>query len=191
MTLPAQNADALNVLVFPAMTSPGVVTLSGHDRQKNWDAQKAKGNTGASNVLNGDDPGEFTASFYLAGDGENTDFEESDDFDRWDAFQKYIEATTNGPKPFALPVYHPDLARQHYTEVTNGCVFGVVHDGKGGATGKIKFVEYKPAKKKVATKAIGKPSGAGGVPFGPPPPPDPNAAAKAELDQLLKVAQTP
>lgn len=192
MTLPYDNQDALNVLVYGTKTSPGVVTLSGHDRDKNWDTQKAKGNAGATDVLNGDDPGEFTASFYLAGDGENTDFEDSDDFERWDDFQKLIESTTNGPKPFALPIYHPDLARQKFTEVSNGGVAGLVHDGKGGATVKVKFKEYKPAKPKAVVKATGKPAGAPtGVPFGPPPPPDPNQAAKDELAQLLKTAQTP
>jgi hypothetical protein len=191
MTLPFDNASALDVLVIGTKITPGVVTLSGHDRKKNWDTQKAKGNVGATNILNGDDPGEFDASFYLAGDGENTNFEESDDFARWEEMQAYIESTTNGPKPFALPIFHPDLARQKYTEIINGGVGGLVHDGKGGATVKVHFVEYRPAKKKVATKAIGKPSGAGGAQFGPPPPPDPNQAAKDELAQLVAIARTP
>ncbi len=191
MSLPFDNDAALSVIVLGTKTSPGVVTLSGHDRDKNWDTQKAKGNVGATNILNGDDPGGFTASFYLAGDGENVDFEDSDDFARWEDFQRLIESTTNGPAPFALPIFHPDLARQKYTEVTNGGVSGLVHDGKGGATVKVKFVEYKPAKKKAAAKATAKPASPVGPQFGPPPPPDPNQQAKDELAQLLQVAQTP
>jgi hypothetical protein len=175
----------LSTIVLGPTRSPGVVTLSGHDRKKNWDVKKAKGSTGASTTLNGDDPAEFKASFYLADDG-SLGPGELTDFDQWESFQRLIEATTSLPIPFALPVYHPDLARNHITEVTNGGISGMVHDGKGGATVVVTFREYKPQKKKKAASPTAKP---GGAVAGAPSKPDPNAAAKAELAALLAQAK--
>lgn len=174
----------LSTIVLGTTRSPGVVTLSGHDRDKNWDVKKAKGKTGASMTLNGDDPIPFTASFYLADDGSNPG--EPTDFDQWDQFQRFIESTVSLPIPFALPIYHPDLARNRITEVTCAGVGGMIHDGLGGATVKVKFIEYKPPKKKAAASPSAKPSGATA---GATTKPDPNAAAKAELAALLAQAK--
>lgn len=195
MTRPHDDDDALSAIVLGGgaggvggKRSPGVVTLSGHDREKNWDTKAAKGQAGATEVLNGDPIGTFTASFYLADDGANPG--EPTDFDQWEDYQRLIESTTNGPKPVALPIYHPDLARNHFTEVVSGGVGGLVHDGKGGATVKVKFREYKPAKPKPAAKATvkkvmsdphGDPNGAN----------DPNAQRKAELAALVAEARKP
>lgn len=184
-----------STIVLGTTRSPGVVTLSGHDRIKNWDIQKAKGQTGASSALNGDDVGQFQGSFYLADD---------EDFARWEDFQRLVESLTGGPTPIALSIYHPDLARNHFTEVTNGGVGGVTYDGRGGRTVVVKFLEYKPPRPKPTAKASAKASArsasaagsstsGGGGQFGPPPPPkpDPNEDAKRELAELLDEARAP
>lgn len=181
----------IETLVLGTMRSPGVVTLSGHDRTPKWDDQPAKGKTGASTTLNDPKPpGSFKASFYLADDSNprDIDLDSPNDFDEWDKFQRLVESMTNGPKPFALPIYHPDLARNGFTEVTNGGVSGFVHDGKGGATVTVTFKEYKPAKPKPTAKPTAKPAGAIA---GQSAKPDPNAAAKAELAGLLAQARAP
>jgi hypothetical protein len=177
-----------STIVLGTLRSPGVVTLSGHDRIKNWDVKKAKGQVGASSSLNGDDVGSFQASFYLA-DGY--------DFEKWDEFQRLIESLTNGPAPVALPIYHPDLARNHFTEVSNAGVGGMTYDGRGGRTVVVKFLEYKPPRPKPSAKAVAKPAGrtaaGGGGQFGPPlpPKPDPNEDAKRELAELVAEARKP
>ena len=176
-----ENAYGKILLGVPPVISPGVVKLSGHDRNKKWDIKSAKGQAGATTTLQGDDPAQFTATFYLAGDDEDG----SSELDEWGAFQALIEATTNGPKPVALPIYHPDLVRNRITEVVNAGVSGMVHDGKGGATVTVKFIEYKPPKKKPAAKPQAKPGAA------PNAKPDPNAAAKRELAALLEEARKP
>lgn len=169
-------------IVLGSTLSPGTVTLSGHDRPKNWDVQVAKGTAGASDKLNGDAPGTFTATFYLAGDGSEAPGE-LDDFEQWESFQKLIESTTNGKKPKALPIYHPDLLRNHFTDVCNAGISGMVHDGKGGATVVVKFIEFKPPKPKPAAPMIaGNPVTAA---------PDPNAARKAQLAGLVAIAKLP
>lgn len=181
--LPYLYDEEYSVILLGTVTSPGKVTISEHDRPENWAITQAKGSTGASTRLNGRAPGKFKASFYLA---------DQDDFDRWEDFQKLIESTTNGPKPFALPIYHPDLARNHFTEVTNGGISGMVHDGLGGATIVVTFLEYLPPKPKPAAKPTAKPSSGGGrVGTTTVDKPDPNAAAKAELAELLAVARRP
>lgn len=186
MTTPYEQGDDLDFIVLGFTPSPGRVVLSGHDRWENWDIQKAKGQTGATSKLNGRDVGAFTATFYLAHDDLNDS--ETNDFDRWEEFQRLIESMTAGPTPIALPIYHPDLARNKFTEVSSGGVGGLVHDGKGGATVAVKFVEYKPAKPKPAAGAKAKP---GASPTGAPKKPDPNAAAKAELAALIAEAKKP
>ncbi len=178
----------LDAIVLAGLRSPGTVTLSGHDRAKNWDIKAAKGRTGASTTLNGDPPGEFEALFYLADDDPEEDSVLSD-FAQWEVFQQLLETMVNGPTPIALPIYHPDLARNHFTEVTVKQIGGMVHDGKGGATVRVKFLEYRPAKKRKASGANAKPSTAN--PSTPNAPPDPNAAAKAELAALVAEARKP
>jgi len=180
-----------STIVLGTTRSPGVVTLSGHDRTKNWDIKPAKGSTGASTTLNGDPIGQFSATFYLVDDSTG-DFD-FNDFTDWDDFQRVIESTTSGPTPFALPIYHPDLARNRITEVTSAGVGGMVRDALGGASVTVKFLEYRPAKKKRASSPQGKnaSAAANAKGAGKPAPPDPNAAAKAELAALLVEARKP
>jgi hypothetical protein len=185
------NADAYDVIVLGTQKSPGKVTLNGHDRDKNWRIAKAKGQVGASSSLDGDDLGEFEATFDLGGDGYTED-ELKDELEQWDDFQRLIESTTNGPKPTALPIYHPDLARNRYTEVVNRGVGGVVHDGKGGAQVKVKFGEHRPPKPKPIAKPVSKPAQTyATTDEGRRSPPDPNAAAKQQLAGLLDQARQP
>jgi hypothetical protein len=102
---------------------------------------------------------------------------------------------TNGPTPIALPIYHPDLARNKFTEVVNGGVGGMRHDGKGGRLVQVTFQEHKPPKPKPSAKAKAKPAqtyantNEGGR--SPPAPEDPNAAAKRELSGLVDEARKP
>src|SRR6188768_1877078 len=149
---PTDDEIEYSTLVVGTMRSPGVVTLDGHERVKNWQTVDAKGTTGASSTLNGNPIGKFSASFYLVDDGT----EERSQFDAWQSFERLIKSTTDGAKPFALPIYHPDLARNLFTEVCNAGVGPMKYDGKGGATIVVKFIEFKPPKPKPAAKAAAK-----------------------------------
>lgn len=189
MTTPYEVGEDLDFLVIGQLhPSPGLLTLSGHDRVKNWDVQAAKGTTGASSQLNGDPIGRFKATFFLSHDRlADTD---TDDFKLWDDFQRMLEGFVAGPTPTAFPIYHPDLARNRFTEVTVASISGMVHDGRGGATVTVEFIEYKPPKPKPAAKAKAKP-GASGKVGDKPAKPDPNAKAKAELAALVAEAKRP
>lgn len=181
--------EEYSVILLGPHTSPGSVTLSGHDREKNWDVQAAKGAAGASTNLGGDPVGKFAAEFYLA--NEKDPETNLSDIDRWEDFQRYCESLVNGPKPVAAPVYHPDLARNRFTEVTIAKIYGLRHDGRGGMIAKIDFLEYKPpkpapAKKSAAGTGANVRQGATTVSK-----PDPNALRKAELAALLDQARRP
>ncbi len=177
---PYDNAANYTSIVLGSTRSPGKVTLSGHDRTNKWDVKEPKGSTGATSVLNGEAVGSFEATFYLA---------DAAEVDAWESFQRLIESTTSGPEPVALPVYHPDLARNRYTEVCNGGVGGLVYDRFGGATVKVKFQEHRPPKPKPAARATAAPNGTTGAnatqPY------DPNREARAELGRLLEEAAAP
>lgn len=185
MTLPIDQEDDLNTHGLGSMRSPGVVTFTGHDRNQEWDTQKAKGQTGASSTHEGEAIGQFQATYYLVTE---------EDFTQWDPFQRLIESMTSGPTPIALPISHPDLARNRFTAVSQASVGGRIYDGRGGAMHVVKYIEYKPPKPKPSAKAKAKP-GAGaagaGAAAGRPQRPDPNADAKRELAALLEEARRP
>lgn len=160
--------------------SPGTVVLSGHERSPvKWETQRPKGSTGAFTVAQGSDPASFTASFFLA---------TLEDVEAWDEFQRHLESSLAGPKPQSMAVFHPDLVRNRIVDVVVDKIGGFKHDGKNGATVDVKFLEYRPAKPKAATKP-GQRAGAQADTAGQRV--DPNAAAKRELAALLEQARRP
>lgn len=174
-TSPATHPEIYQAIVLGGVRSPGKVTLTNCDRKHDWDVQKPKGQTGAVTVNKGPANGGFTASFFLA---------DEDDVAGWDDFAALIASTVEGPKPKALSVYHPDLARNKITDVVVESIGVLQHDGKNGATCVVKFLEYRPPKPKPAAKAAaGKAKKA--------PRPDPNADVKRELSALVAQARTP
>ena len=187
LVMPGTNPELFAAILLGDAWSPGVVTLSGHNREENWDIQSAKGAEGSSTKLNGRPVGQFQASFFLA---------DQDDVYAWHDFQRLIESTTSGPTPFALPIFHPDLAANGFIDVTNGGVGGLVWDAQGGATVQVKFLEYRPPHPKPSKKATPKATaGTARVSdengYGTREKPDPNEDAKRELAALVEEAQTP
>jgi len=183
--LPYLYDEEYSVIILGTMPSPGVMVASGHDRFKSWTIKAPNGTSGASTVLNGDKPAEFMCTFQIASD----EFTEGlTELDKWAAFRRIVDSMTSGPKPIALPIYHPDLAEQGITEVTSGGIGGAVPDGMGGKLYTVKFLEYRPLKPKPVAKAAAVP----GVRQGTTAivKPDPNAAAKGRLAALaVKASQ--
>ncbi len=172
--------DPRDQLALGGVGSPGKVTLSGHDRNQKWDIKPSDGHGGATSTYKGEEVTQFTASFYLVQDpGAGID-----EFAEWDTFRaktlaKMIPATGD---PIALDIRHPDLTENGIKSVTLGGVGGKAHDGKGGATVVVKFIENRPSKKKGGTPK-GSKSSVAKV--------DPNADLKAEIAGLLKQASQP
>lgn len=180
--IPYDYSELFRVITLGTATSPGKVTLSGHDRNPDWDVQKAKGSSGATTKLTDPKPpGEFSATFELADAAEVA---------AWDEFQRVLESTFTGPSPVALPIYHPDLARNGFTEVVCSGISGVGHDRTGKATVTAKFREYRPPKPK-PTQRAGASGGGGGGGGGAQSAYDPNAAARKEFAELWEEASKP
>lgn len=175
---PHTHPEIFKSLIIDAVETPGVVTLSDFAFEHGWEEQTPKGSSGAHIINRGRKLGRFTASFYLV------DVEE---IDAWEAFQRTLTASVEGPKPRALFITHPDLLRQRVIDFVVTSIGGMQHDGKGGATVVCKFLEYRPPKPKPAAK----PQAAGGVRRGTTTVNDPNAARKAELAALLEQAKQP
>ena len=180
-----------SIIIGDFGTSPGVVTLSGHDREEQWDVQAAKGQTGATSTHGGKPVGSFQASFYLAADEDDPETG-SNDFEVFEDFHSYLASLVSGTTAKAVPIYHPDLARNQYTEVSVQSLGGLIWDSRGGATVVAKFIESRPAKPQAVKPAVSK-GGSGGTtsPTGKPTKPDPNAAAKKELNDLIDEAKKP
>ena len=163
------NEDLYNVIVLAGVSSPGQVTLSGHESKVEWDVKSGPSLNGATTTLKARPPIEFSASFYLVKDVAQG----LDDFADWDTFRQIIDATVAGKVPKAVDVYHPDLAANDIKSVVKASVGGMTYDGKGGATIVVKFQEYRPPRKQGGTPIGSKKGG-----------PDPNADLKAQVSAL-------
>jgi hypothetical protein len=180
MPNPVDSPDLYDSIVLAGKRSPGFVTLSGHDRNQKWDIKEADGSGGASTTYKGEQVAQFQASFYLVKDPVLG----LDEFKDWETFAQLIRSSLpNSGKPKALSIYHPDLAANDIKNVCQASIGGMTHDGKGGATVVVKFVEFRPPKKKGGSPNATKTSTVSKV--------DPNADLKAEIDRLLIQARTP
>ncbi len=164
-------------IVLAGVTSPGTCKLSGHKRDEAWDVKDGDGQGGASVTRKGEKLCKFTAAFNLA---------DIADFSAWDDFLVLLKSCTAGKDPKALDIYHPDLAEIDVKSVVVESIGGKVHDGKGGATITVGFLEYRPAKPKG-----GSPKGSKSKDPKKAEAPDPNADAKAQLAALLSEAKRP
>lgn len=178
--------ELYNKVRLAGVPSPGVVTLSGHKRNIDWDVKAGGAQDGASITRKGKAPSEFTATFYLVKDLTIG----LDEFLMWElGFLPVLKATFDGTLPQAVDIYHPDLALLDIKSVVVKSIGGLEYDGKGGARVSVTFLEYVPPKKKTAAKPKG--SSTIAAKPGEATKPDPNAAAKATLDALLAEAKRP
>ncbi len=170
---PLNDEELYNVLDFGVLKTPGVVTLSGHDRTIEWDIKAGAGQAGATTTLKAEKPAEFTASIYMT---------EEEEFGQWPAVRELLLSTVKPKtKGKALDVYHPDLAANGIKSVVLSSLGGVVHDKKGGQTITVKLLEYKPPKP-VKVTPLGT-TGRGA---------DPNADLQKQLTDLTQQnAETP
>lgn len=177
----ARDGALYDSILLGTARSPGVVTVSAHDRAYKWDVKEGNGQEGASSTLKGSTLANPVCSFYLADDDERAE---------WETFERIIAGMVEGQEATALTIYHPDLASKKIDAVSCAKIGGMVHDGKGGSTVAVTFQEYKPKKKKSSSPSGAKTSAGGGA-NDPAKPPDPNAAAKAQLEALRKEAAAP
>lgn len=171
---PLDNEDLYDVLDLAGTKSPGQCTISQAAREENWDVKEAKGKSGAKTERQGRKVARFTTTFKLT---------DREDYEAWPPFLALIKSTVDGPKPKALDVYHPNLAELDITSGSLAKLNNAQHDGKGGCSYAVDWIQYAPAK-----KAGGSPDGSTAWTKGNKKA-DPNAAAEAELKKLLDQAK--
>lgn len=177
MPNPIDNEELYDRIELAGVRSPGKVTLSGHDRKQTWDIKPADGVRGARTSYKGDQVAQFSATFFLLKDK----ILGIDDFAAWESFALIIRnSLPKTGKPKALRIYHPDLSANDIKDVSQASIGGMVHDGKGGATVVVEFLEYRPP---APIPAVTLPT--------PQAKPDPNADVKAENAKLRAEAQKP
>ena len=178
---PQDDPRILSTINLGGMRSPGVVTLTGFDREQTLDVKESDGQKGATTTWKGEKCGKGTATFYLVTN------DEIDEIGDWAAFAEMLESTVppkSGKKPVAKDVYHPDLARNHYTSLILAKMGKMRRDGHGGAEIAVELSEYYPPKAAAA-------GGASGSKSTPNDPNDPIKQASDELNNLLKTASSP
>ena len=172
MIAPSQAREQWDRLTVGRLVAPGVVRLSGDGLKIGWDIQNATGTTGAITKRINEPLKEFDAEFELS---DEIGPDGTTDFDAWDAFEAMLKASVvKGKKPYALDIYHPDLARVGITAATLGSIGLLVPDGKGGGKIKVHFLEFSPPK---PNKPIASTKTAGDKKID---------AANAEIDRLQK-----
>ena len=180
--------NELDYILLAGVRSPGRCVISGASRKEKWDVKDADGQDGASTVRKGKTPAQFSVAFSLHADP----MADEDDFDRWRTFLKTLRTTVTGKEPIALDIYHPDLAELDIKAVVVESIGAKTHDGKGGATIQVGFLEYSPPKPKKSKGPSGSKSG-GNPPSGDKEDPnDPLVQARKKLDSLnAEAGKTP
>ena len=149
---PFDSTELFDSIVFAGVRSPGVVKLSGFDREENLDVKESDGQKGATTTWKGEKCGSGTATFYCVTN------DEIDEVAAWDAFELLLWSTIppqSGAKPVAKDVYHPELERNHYTSLILRKMGRRQHDTNGGMTIAVELAEYYPAKAVAAGGASG------------------------------------
>lgn len=185
MTNPFTNEELYDKYTLAGEACPGIVTLEGLKKKNKWDIKDGDGQDGASTTRKGKVPAQWTAIHRLVYDP----VQGIDEFAEWDAFLPLLKSCTAGTEAKAYDFYHPDAERVDVSSAVVEFIGALKHDGRGGATVEVGFLEYAPPKAKASSSPNGSkansPSGSNIDR------PDPNAAAKEELANLLKEAQAP
>jgi hypothetical protein len=173
-------------MLVGGVLTPGRVTISGHGQEVKWDIKAGDGQDGASTTRKGLNPNAFSTTFQLALDWDH----QVDEFAEWDRFLPILQSSFNSDTPNALTIYHPDLAELQITSAVVKKIGGKVHDGTGGATVKVDWLEYRPPKPKPPkspsqAKGLKGASGVGGTISTKN---DPNADLNTQIDNLVKQA---
>lgn len=190
---PFENPELYDKLEFGGLRTPGVATLSGFERTVKWDRKPGGGVDGESTTRVGKEAASGTVTVYLVDEpgqlGEQ---------DEWRAFAILLQKSMD--QGIAYDVFHPDLLTLDINSAVCTKVGQVVHDGKGGATATFALLEYRPQKKKPASKpkskgspvaahVAGQANNANALLEQALKQTSPNAAAEAELAALKKQAQ--
>jgi hypothetical protein len=188
MPNPVDDPDLYDCFFLAGIQSPGVCKMNVPETDEGWEKQESKGNSGGETIHNGRKLIEFDAELYLWKETWQKGFQ--DWFEAWEQFKPILSKPVAKNANKALDIYHPQLEGLGIGSVVVKGWTEPVPDGQGGATVKIKFLQYAPPKPKAAGKPKGSAGAGGGGAGGANEKPDPNADVKAQIaaqiDELSK-----
>lgn len=178
---PVDDFEAFEVLTLAGVVSPGTCRFpSAPVRDQGWDVQVPSGSSGGWTIHHNMPPlGPFDVEIILW-KGEDREGAPVDHFPAWAEFKKIFSTPIKNNQPKALTIIHPLLygLKPPCTQVVVKAWSEPLPDGKGGATAKITFLEYKPLIIKPVKGLEGSSTAKD----------DPNAADKEQLDYANYIA---
>ena len=182
MTNPVDTPELYDVFYLAGLESPGICAFTGLPTlDLGWEPQQPKGSDGGATVRGGTKLVEFEVSIRLWRDAATG----IDHFAMWDTFKSILDTPIAKNASKALDIYHPQLEGLGIGSVVVKSKTEPAPNGDGTATAKIKFLQYKPAKKKAgATKPGGSKGGGSGGTADAAQKPDPNQDIKDEVASL-------
>lgn len=181
MPNPVDTPELYDVLYLAGLESPGLCRLNVPEIDEGWEKQEAKGSAGGETVCNGRKLAEFDCELYLWRETWNSGG--YDWFAAWEAWKPILLTPIAKNAPKALDIYHPQLEGLGIGSVVVQSWTEPQPDGTGGATVRIKFLQYAPPKPKPSGKPKGSAGAGGGGPGGggAEEKPDPNQDIKDEI----------
>lgn len=136
---PIESPSEYDVVVIGDMVTPGVARVGEPTSAFKWDVKSGPGTDGGTTTFQGSPPRQFSVEVEIWKRGQSKEV---------DALRAMIAPMAKGVEPPAFDIAHPSLSDVGIKSVTVEDFSPLKPKGKGlwGAT--IKFLEYRPAKKK-------------------------------------------
>lgn len=136
---PISNPGAFDVVVIGGMTTPGIATVGAPSPAYKWDVKSGPGTSGGTITYQGNPPRSFTIEVTIW---------QKEHFGQLDELRAMIAPAEKGLEPPAYDIAHPSLSKVGIRSVVCEDFPPESKNGKGLWKTSIKFIEYRPAKKR-------------------------------------------
>jgi hypothetical protein len=177
---PVDLPEMWDTFTLAGLRSPGICKFPDLIRDEGWDVQVPKGSTGGNTVHNNTKPISFGVELRLWKDAY------VDHFDRWEDWKGLLVIPIKKDSPKALDILHPQLEGLGIRSVVAQTRAEYIPDGRGGATVKWKFLEYRPIQPAKSQGPNGSKGSGAGSTSTQQKKSDPNADLKKEVEELTK-----
>lgn len=136
---PISNPQAYDVVVIGGLVTPGIAVVGAPSASYKWDVKSGPGSDGGTVTFQGIPPRSFTVEITLW---------EKEHFSQLDELRSMIAPAEHGIEPPAYDIAHPSLSQVGISSVVVEDFPPAARSGKGIWKTSIKFIEYRPARKK-------------------------------------------
>lgn len=128
-------ASPIDHVLLAGERSPGLADVQGAGSPRRWDIRRGYALSGARPVFRGMDVARFRVVLRLLTEA---------DWEAWHAWKRLVQQPPSGTRPRALDIWHPVLEECGISSAVVENVEQPVHDGTGGWSIAIAFIEYRP-----------------------------------------------